>query len=50
MGFRESDGAIVPVKAGNAVGGKGATSVKPLIRRHELCSVTERAWKRNCSG
>jgi len=26
-GIGESDGAIVPVKAGNAAGGKGATSV-----------------------
>jgi hypothetical protein len=28
-GLRESDGAVVPVKAGNAAGGKGATSVQP---------------------
>ena len=28
-GSRESDGAVVPVKAGNAAGGKGATSVQP---------------------
>ena len=31
MGIRESDGAVVPVKAGNAAGGKGATSVLSLI-------------------
>lgn len=50
MGTRESDGAVVPVKVGNAAGGKGATSVQPLTRRHELCSVAERPWEQNCSG
>lgn len=49
-GPRESDGAVVPAKAGNAAGGKGVTSVQPLSRRHELCSVTERTWERNCNG
>ena len=39
---RESDGAVVPVRAGNAAGGKGATSVQPLTRRHELCAVIEK--------
>jgi hypothetical protein len=27
MGTRESDGAVVPEKAGNSAGGKGVTSV-----------------------
>jgi hypothetical protein len=44
MGARASDGAVVPMKAGNAAGGKGATSLQPLSRRHALCSVTERTW------
>jgi hypothetical protein len=30
MGIRESDGAIVPMKAGNAAGGKGVISVTTL--------------------
>ena len=50
MGIRESDGAVVPVKAGNAAGGKGVTSERPLSRRPELCSVAEKMWKRDCSG
>jgi hypothetical protein len=29
IGLRESDGAIVPMKAGNSAGGKGATSQHP---------------------
>jgi hypothetical protein len=29
IGTRESDDAVVPVKAGNSAGGKGVTSVRP---------------------
>lgn len=36
MPFRESDSSVVPMKLGNADGGKAATKLSPLLGTHLL--------------
>ena len=39
--FRESDSSVVPMKLGNADGGKAATKLSPLLGTHLLHSEVE---------